>query len=131
MPQGSVLFAKSIRENFRILCPNLEESDMWQALQDAQLDTVVKSMAQELDTPLGQDARDLSGGQRSRLLTALAIAGAAPLIILDEPTCGLDKQRASKLMESLWHRMKAKEQTLVVITHEEELTKKFSQVIHL
>ena len=131
MPQGSVLFAKSIRENFRILCPDIEESDMWQALQDAQLDTVVKSMAQGLDTPLGQDACDLSGGQRSCLLTALSIAGTAPLIILDEPTCGLDKQRALKLMESLWHRMKAREQTLVVITHEEELTKKFSQVIHL
>lgn len=131
MPQGSVLFAKSIRENFRILCPDLEESDMWQALQDAQLATVVKSMAQGLDTPLGQDACELSGGQRSRLLTALAIAGTAPLIILDEPTCGLDKQRDSKLMESLWHRMKAREQTLVVITHDEELIKEFSQVIHL
>ena len=48
-------------KNFRILCPDIEESDMWQALQDAQLDTVVKSMAQGLDTPLGQDACDLSG----------------------------------------------------------------------
>lgn len=131
MPQGSVLFAKSIRENFRILCPDLEESDMWQALQDAQLDTVVKSMAQGLDTPLGQDACNLSGGQRSRLLTALAIAGTAPLIILDEPTCGLDKQRAAKLMASLWSRIKAKGQTLVIITHEEEITKEFSQIIHL
>ncbi len=131
MPQGSVLFAKSIRENFRILCPDLDEADMWQALQDAQLATVVQSMAQGVDTPLGQDACDLSGGQRSRLLTALAIAGTAPLIILDEPTCGLDKQRAAKLMASLWHRIKARGQTLVIITHEEEITKEFSQIIHL
>lgn len=93
MPQGSVLFAKSIRENFQLFCPEVSEAAIWQALADAQLAKVVNAMPQGLDTCLGSDACFLSGGQRNRLLTAIAIARPTPLILLDEPTCGLDKKQ--------------------------------------
>ena len=63
---------------------------MLAALADAQLLPVINQLPQGIDTPLGENASGLSGGQRNRLLTALAIAGPEPLILLDEPTCGLD-----------------------------------------
>lgn len=131
MPQGSVLFAKSIRENFQLFCPEVSEAAIWQALADAQLAKVVNAMPQGLDTCLGSDACFLSGGQRNRLLTAIAIARPTPLILLDEPTCGLDKKTAADLMQALFARVREKGQTLLVITHDEEITKEFAQVIRL
>lgn len=131
MPQGSVLFAKSIRENFRVFCPDAKEEDMRQALQDAQLTKVTMAMKDGIDTKLGPDACFLSGGQRSRLLTALAISSQAPIILLDEPTCGLDKKTASELMHALFRRVQKTGQTLLVITHDIEVTEKFAQVIRI
>ncbi|MFV0636164.1 thiol reductant ABC exporter subunit CydC [Mitsuokella sp. WILCCON 0060] len=131
MPQGSVLFAKSIRENFRVFCPDAKEEDIRQALQDAQLTKVAAAMKDGLDTKLGPNACFLSGGQRSRLLTALAISNRAPIILLDEPTCGLDKKTASDLMHALFRRVQKTGQTLLVITHDIEVTEKFAQVIRI
>jgi ABC-type transport system involved in cytochrome bd biosynthesis fused ATPase/permease subunit len=131
MPQGSVLFSKSIRENFQLFCPDVSEAAMEQALADAQLTKVVSAMPQGVDTCLGGDACFLSGGQRNRLLTAIAIARPTPLILLDEPTCGLDKKTAADLMQALLRRVQEKGQTLLVITHDEDITKEFAQVIRL
>ncbi len=131
MPQGSVLFSKSIRENFRIYCPEVPEEKILQALQDVQLKKVVAAMKDGLDTKLGPDACFLSGGQRNRLLTALAISQPSPIILLDEPTCGLDKKTASELMHALFRRVQKTGQTLLVITHDMEITKEFAQVIRI
>ena len=92
LPQGSVLFAGSIRENFVRYRPACKEEDILAALRDAQLDEVVAALPQGIDTPLGEDACFLSGGQRNRLLSAIAIAGREPIVLLDEPTCGLDQK---------------------------------------
>jgi len=120
MPQGSVLFAKSIRENFRILCPEAGEADIKAALRDAQLEPVIRAMKDGIDTPIGPDAAYLSGGQRSRLLTALAIVRPAPLVLLDEPTCGLDEKTAAALFHALFARAQKTGQTLLIITHDME-----------
>ncbi|HBQ30827.1 MAG TPA: thiol reductant ABC exporter subunit CydC, partial [Mitsuokella multacida] len=82
-------------------------------------------------TPLGEDACFLSGGQRGRLLTAIAIAGKEPVILLDEPTCGLDQETAAALMAALFARVQETGQTLLTITHERTLVTKFQQTIEL
>lgn len=131
LPQGSILFAGSIRENFQRYRPNLEEDGIHIALEAAQLAAVVRQLPQGIDTPLGEDASALSGGQRNRLLTALAIAGKEPLVLLDEPTCGLDQETAAALMTSLFARVQETGQTLLVITHERNFLKDFAQIIEL
>lgn len=131
LPQGSVLFAGSIRENFARYRPNCKEEDIRAALRDAQLDEVVAALPQGIDTPLGEDACFLSGGQRGRLLTAIAIAGKEPVILLDEPTCGLDQETAAALMAALFTRVQETGQTLLTITHERTLVTKFQQTIEL
>lgn len=131
LPQGSVLFAGSIRENFARYRPNCKEEDIRAALSDAQLDEVVAALPQGIDTPLGEDACFLSGGQRGRLLTAIAIAGKEPVILLDEPTCGLDQETAAALMAALFARVQETGQTLLTITHERTLVTKFQQTIEL
>lgn len=131
LPQGSVLFAGSIRENFARYRPYCKEEDILAALRDAQLSEVVAALPQGIDTPLGEDACFLSGGQRGRLLTAIAIAGKEPVILLDEPTCGLDQKTAAALMAALFARVQETGQTLLTITHERTLVTKFQQTIEL
>lgn len=131
LPQGSVLFAGSIRENFARYRPGCNEEDLRAALRDAQLSEVVAALPQGIDTPLGEDACFLSGGQRGRLLTAITIAGREPVILLDEPTCGLDQETAAALMAALFARVQETGQTLLTITHERTLVTKFQQTIEL
>ena len=126
-----MLFAGSIRENFARYRPDCKEEDIRAALSDAQLSEVVAALPQGIDTPLGEDACFLSGGQRNRLLSAIAIAGREPIVLLDEPTCGLDAKTAAALIDALFQRVHKTGQTLLVITHENDILKNFSQVLEL
>jgi ABC-type transport system involved in cytochrome bd biosynthesis fused ATPase/permease subunit len=129
--QGCFVFSGSIRENFLRLHPELGEEDMWSCLECAQLGRLTASLPQGLDTPLGYDGCRLSGGERNRLLTALALASPSPLLILDEPTAGLDNKTASRLLYALFAKAQEQHKTLLVITHDSSILDRFSQVIEL
>ena len=129
--QGSYLFSTSTRDNFLRLHANMDEQRMWQALETAQLADVVRALPAGLDEPLGANAARLSGGQRSRLLTALALASEAPLLLLDEPTAGLDAERGARLIEGVLAALDARGGTLIVITHDLPLLDRMKQVIEL
>ena len=70
----------------------------------------------DIDSPIGEDGENLSGGERNRLQVALAVAKNAEILILDEPTAGLDKNLADKLITNLIEA--TKNRTLIVITHD-------------
>ena len=70
----------------------------------------------DINSPIGEDGANLSGGERNRLQVALALAKDADILILDEPTAGLDKFRADKLIENLV--TATKNRTLIIITHD-------------
>ena len=69
-----------------------------------------------IDANIGEDGANLSGGERNRLQIALAVAKNADILILDEPTAGLDKKSAEKLIENLIEA--TKNRTLIIITHD-------------
>ena len=129
--QGSWLFSASIRDNFLRLRGDISEAAIWHALETAQLADVVRALPAGLDEPLGMNASRLSGGQRSRLLTALALAGNAPILLLDEPTAGLDAACGARLITSVLTDADARGATLIVITHDLPLLNKMKQVIKL
>ncbi len=131
LPQGSVLFSRSLRENFNRYRPEASEKELLSALETACLGDVVHALPDGIDTPLGADASHLSGGQRNRLLTALALAGNEPILLLDEPTAGLDPVTARRLMDALFAHANATGKTLLVITHAQELLPRFAQVLSL
>ena len=129
--QGSYLFSTSVRDNFLRLHEGVTEDTMWQSLETAQLADIVRSLPQGLDEPIGENASRLSGGQRSRLLTALALAADAPLLLLDEPTAGLDAARGARLIAAVLEALDKRGGTLIVITHDLPLLSRMKQVISL
>ena len=129
--QGSYLFSTSTRDNFLRLHADMDEQRMWDALETAQLADVVRALPAGLDEPLGANATRLSGGQRSRLLTALALAAEADILLLDEPTAGLDTARGARLIAAVLRELDARGGTLIVITHDLPLLDRMKQVIEL
>lgn len=104
------VFSNSTRHNFQILHENISDEQILDALKVCGLENF------NIDAPIGEDGANLSGGERNRLQIALAIAKDADILILDEPTAGLDKICAESLIKNLIASQKNK--TLIIITHD-------------
>ena len=109
---NNYIFSQSIRENFSILYPNITEEEIIRVLRICQIDGF------DLDREIGENGTKISGGERNRLQTALALAAESDILILDEPTAGLDKITATNLIKSIITEMNEKDRTLIVITHD-------------
>ena len=107
------IFSASIRENFEILHEKISEEKILSTLKLCQLENF------DIDLPIGEDAAKLSGGERGRLQVALAMAGEPEILILDEPTAGLDKNLAAKLLSAVVDDSRKKNRTLILITHDD------------
>ena len=83
----------------------------------------------DLDVPVGQRGRALSGGQRRRVAMARALLQDAPVVVLDEPAAGLDAEATRRLVEPL-RRLMADRATLL-ITHDPILIDAADDVIEL
>lgn len=106
------IFSASIRDNFKILHGNISDEEILSALKVCGLEEF------DINVPIGEDGENLSGGERNRLQVALAMAKDAEILILDEPTAGLDKFCADKLIANLIDDAKEKNRTLIIITHD-------------
>ena len=131
IPQGSFLFAGSIRENFLRLHPGITDEAIHQALQAAQLEAVIHELPQGVDTPLGENACFLSGGERNRLISALILVSSSPILLFDEPTAGLDQSTADRLLTAIIDKSNLTRQTVILITHDLPQLHRFQQVIRL
>lgn len=106
------IFSASIKDNFKTLHENITDEEILAALNLCELEDF------DIDSAIGEDGANLSGGERNRLQIALAVAKDADILILDEPTAGLDKIRAEKLIDNLISYVDKKNRTLIIITHD-------------
>ncbi|MBW4077088.1 MAG: thiol reductant ABC exporter subunit CydC [Acidobacteria bacterium] len=111
------VFATSLAGNLRVAKPTATDDEIVSALARAGLRSLVESMPEGLDTPLGGATTGLSGGEQRRLGVARELLVDRPVAIFDEPTEGLDEASAAAVMASLRHHYAAG--SVVVISHHE------------
>jgi len=103
----------SLRDNLVMAKPQADDQELSQALEKVGLSKLLEDTA--LDTWLGDGGRQLSGGEKRRIGIARALLHNAPILLLDEPTEGLDKQTEQQMMQLFEQHFKGK--TVVFITH--------------
>jgi ATP-binding cassette subfamily C protein CydCD len=110
----SHIFASTVRENLRIAKPTATDDELDDVLRRVHL----SGWEHDLDTWLGTGGSTISGGQARRLATARALLADPGLLILDEPTEGLDVPTGTALMRDLLRA--AGDRTVLVLTHRTE-----------
>lgn len=113
--QHVYLFNATIAENLRLADPDADDAALMEAARIARIDAFIRSLPAGLDTPVGPLGTRLSGGQARRLAVARALLKNAPVLILDEPTEGLDHSTEEALWETLAPVMR--DRTVLLITH--------------
>ncbi|HSR00918.1 MAG TPA: ABC transporter transmembrane domain-containing protein [Sphingomicrobium sp.] len=115
VPQETVIFAASARDNLRYGNWNASEDELWQAARDANAEEFLRALPEGLDTYMGEGGARLSGGQRQRIAIARALLRDAPLLLLDEATSALDAE-SERLVQDALDRLMA-DRTTIVIAH--------------
>ncbi|KRA42820.1 thiol reductant ABC exporter subunit CydC [Pseudoxanthomonas sp. Root630] len=98
LPQDAPVFSGSVRENLQLGDPDADDARLWSVLAQVRLEAHVRGLTDGLDAWVGENGATLSAGQARRLALARALLRDAPLLLLDEPTEGLDQDTADALM---------------------------------
>ncbi|MFJ9840542.1 ABC transporter ATP-binding protein [Kitasatospora sp. NPDC101155] len=113
--QETLVFHGTVRENIAYGRPDATEAEILAAARAADVHGFVSRLPDGYDTVVGQRGRLLSGGQRQRLAIARAMVRDAPVLVLDEPTTGLDAESARRIMGPL--RLLMAGRTTIIISH--------------
>jgi subfamily B ATP-binding cassette protein MsbA len=113
--QETLVFDGTVRENIAYGKPGATEEEFVAAAKAADAHEFILGLPEGYDTVVGQKGRLLSGGQRQRLAIARAMIRDAPVLILDEPTTGLDARSSEKIIAPLRRLMSGR--TTIVVSH--------------
>ena len=114
-PQDDYLFSSSIRENLKIGNPEAHDKQLEAVLKIVELDSLIQSLPDNLNTHVGSRGINFSGGEQRRLLLARALLRIRPFVILDEPFEFLDASQISRIAPRVFDHFKSS--GVLVISH--------------
>jgi ATP-binding cassette subfamily B protein len=115
VPQETVIFAASARDNLRYGRWDATDDQIWDAARAANAEAFLRALPQGLDSYMGEGGTRLSGGQRQRMAIARALLRDAPILLLDEATSALDAESERLVQQAIERLMVGR--TTIVIAH--------------
>ncbi|MCW3794021.1 thiol reductant ABC exporter subunit CydC [Paenibacillus sp. LS1] len=113
--QSPHLFDTTVANNLRIGRPKATDEEIRQVAAQVGLSSLIESLPQGYDTPMLETGLRFSGGERQRIALARVLLRETPVIILDEPTVGLDPVTERELMQTILDSLQGK--TMIWVTH--------------
>jgi len=129
MSQNSHLFHATIGDNLRLANSKVTESQMRDVCQIVGLIDFIDELENGFSTWLGETGSGLSGGQKQRLCLAQILLRKAKVLVLDEPTKGLDRRSEKTVITSIFEQLKVSQQSLVLITHKPLMLQRMDKII--
>ncbi|WP_109077852.1 ABC transporter ATP-binding protein [Aggregatibacter kilianii] len=131
VPQDNLLFGLTVRENIALGAINdpehVTEENIIEAAKLANAHEFISALPQGYDTILSERGGSLSGGQRQRIAIARAAMNQSAVLILDEPTVGLDQENETYVIAALENLMLGR--TTLMITHDLALAARTDRII--
>ncbi len=115
LSQFTELFSSTIRGNILIGKPDASEDALWHALRSAGLEDFVRAQPKGLDTWVGEGGLQISGGEARRIALARVLLKDPPILLLDEPTEGLDAETEKDVLAALSDVSDGR--TVLMVTH--------------
>ena len=127
--QSPWIFNTTIFNNLRLGDDKLTYSKASEIIKMVGLEGKVNSLEKGMDTIIDEGGKNLSGGEKQRMALARILAMDTPIILLDEPTVGLDPVTEHELLDTIFKVFKDK--TIVWVTHHLQDIEKMDRVLYL
>lgn len=125
--QEAVLFTGTVEDNIRQGRPDATDEEVERAARMARVTAFTAHLPEGLRTQVTERGSNLSGGQRQRISLARAFLRDAPVLVLDEPTTGLDPENVALVTDAI--RDLARGRTTVVISHDVDTARQADRVV--
>ena len=125
--QETILFQGTVRENVVYGAEGVSETQLQQAITDANATEFIENLPNGLDTRIGEEGMKLSGGQRQRLAIARALIRNPKVLILDEATSALDTATEIQIQDALDGLMAGR--TTFVVAHRLSTIRKADRIV--
>ncbi len=127
--QETMLFDASVTDNIRFGRSDATAKEIEAAARGAGAHEFIAALPDGYETRVGQRGRSLSGGQRRRIEIARTLLRETPIVVLDEPTTGLDADAAARVIQPLKTLLHGR--TALIITHDPALIECADRVVHM
>lgn len=129
--QHPILFNRTVTENIAYGLENVPQERIIEAARATGAAGFIQKLSNGYDTLIGEQGRNLSGGERQKIVLARAFVRQPQILILDEPTTGLDHETTQEFLELVSNLRDSRGMTIIYITHERSHLARFDRILRL